>query len=77
MPPIHSVPSKNRGSIGLIRGNPSARRVASMHRFPGGGVAADEDLGDPRSSRGELLPGGPAVNGSDDGRRVHYSFHLR
>ena len=34
MPPIHSVPSKNRGSIGLIRGNPSGRRVASMHRLP-------------------------------------------
>jgi hypothetical protein len=34
MPPTISRPSKIRGSIGLIRGKPSDRSVASMHRFP-------------------------------------------
>jgi hypothetical protein len=29
----HSSSSKNLGSIGLIRGNPSERRVPSMHRL--------------------------------------------
>jgi nicotinamidase-related amidase len=34
IPMIHNVPSKKRGSMGLIRGNPSGRRVASMHSLP-------------------------------------------
>src|SRR5215217_2792281 len=34
MPTIHNCPSKILGSIGLIRGNPSERRVASMHKLP-------------------------------------------
>ena len=34
MPTIHNWSSKTLGSIGLIRGYPSERRVASMHRLP-------------------------------------------
>jgi hypothetical protein len=31
---VGSSPSKKRGSIGLIRGDPSGRMVPSMQRFP-------------------------------------------
>lgn len=34
MPTIHNWSAKNLGSTGLIRGNPSERRVPSMHRLP-------------------------------------------
>ena len=55
MPPIHSVPSKNRGSIGLIRGNPSGRSVASMtKRLPA--AACRRRSRRPRRLRRELLP---------------------
>jgi hypothetical protein len=71
------VPSKIRGSIGLIRGNPSARRVASMHRFPAAAWRRTKISAIRGAAAANSSQVATAVNASDVGRRVHYSFSLR
>jgi hypothetical protein len=69
IPMTHSVPSKNRGSIGLIRGNPSGRRVASMHSFPAAACRRTKISAIRGAAAANSSQVATAANGSDDARR--------